>query len=135
MSATTTTKRAAKTTTKAVPAQRKATPAKTTTKTAAKAPAKKAAAPVDEHDLTYFVAKTPSELHVNMAKWIEDQVGYTPDLKTVQIVCALRHTFQRSEANQNHLQNRRTSAQQAKKAAEAARKAKVLADAKKLGLL
>lgn len=68
-------------------------------------------------------ATEPTELHKNFAEWIKAQTGYDADLKTVQIVCAMRMDFQKSEENQNALKDRKANA--AKKAEEA--KAKKLA--------
>ena len=68
-------------------------------------------------------ATEPTELHKNFAAWIKAQTGYDADLKTVQIVCAMRMDFQKSDENQNALKDRKANA--AKKAEEA--KAKKLA--------
>ncbi|MGO4428964.1 hypothetical protein AB4Z54_62105, partial [Streptomyces sp. MCAF7] len=74
----------------------------------------------------------PTDLHKNFAEWIKEQTGYEPDLKTVQIVCAMRMDFQRSEENQADLKARKQAAAK-KKADEAkARKAKLEAQLKKL---
>jgi hypothetical protein len=80
-------------------------------------------------------AKAPTDLHKNMAKWLEETTGYAPDLKTVQLVCSMRMEFQASEANQSDLAQRRAAAiakQEARvaKAKEAA--AKAVARAEKL---
>lgn len=55
--------------------------------------------------------KAPSELHQNMKAWLEAAGATNVDLETVKLVCSLRHNFQRSEANQTHLESRRTAAQ------------------------
>lgn len=62
-------------------------------------------------------ATEPTELHKNFAAWIKEQTGYDADLKTVQIVCAMRMDFQKSEQNQAALKERKANA--AKKAEEA----------------
>ena len=54
--------------------------------------------------------KAPSELHKNMAAWLEETTGYKVDLKTVQLVASLRMEFQASEANQKDLAARREAA-------------------------
>lgn len=96
--------------------------------TTAKA-APKTTKPVAKLENAYLATKEPSELHKNMAKWIEETTGYTPDLKTVQMVCALRMDFQKSDANQNDLKARREAA--AKRTEErAARAAKIAEEAK-----
>lgn len=55
-------------------------------------------------------AKAPSDLHKNMAKWLEETTGQVVDLKTVQLVCSLRMEFQASEANQSDLAIRKAAA-------------------------
>lgn len=90
--------------------------------------------------------KAPTDLHERFAEWIEEQTGYEPDLKTVQLACVLRIDFQRSDENQAVLEERQKAAEQreldrvqkaadrdAKKAAEAdkAEKAEARKAAKK----
>lgn len=78
-------------------------------------------------------AKTdPTALHTAFAAWIKENTGYEPDLKTVQIVCAMRMDFQRSEENQTSLKTRKEAAAKAKVEAAAKRKAKLLAELAKL---
>jgi len=77
-------------------------------------------------------ATEPTALHKAFAAWIEAQTGYKPDLKTVQIACALRMDFQRSEENQDSLKARKEEAAKAKLEAAAKRKAKLLAELAKL---
>lgn len=80
----------------------------TTKRAAAKAPAKKAAPaqqvkkaslPESERDWTYLAEKDPTDLHVDMAAWLEEVAGIKADLKTVQAVCVLRMVYQRSDRN------------------------------------
>lgn len=81
-------------------------------------------------------AKKPSELHENFKAWLEANGAENVDLETVKLVCSLRHTFQKSEANQAHLANRKSAAEAklqeratkaAARAAELAKKADELA--------
>lgn len=74
----------------------------------------------------------PTDLHKNFAEWLFIQTGIKPDLKTVQIVCAMRMDFQRSEENQKHLKDRKAKAAAAKKASAANKKAKLEAQLAKL---
>jgi hypothetical protein len=77
-------------------------------------------------------ATEPTELHKAFAKWIEEQTGFAPDLKTVQLVTTMRMDFQRSDENQTALKTRKSDA--AKKADEvkAKRLAKLEAELAKL---
>lgn len=86
-------------------------------------------------DYKAVAAKEPSDLHRNFAAWLQEQTGVEVDLKTVQLVASLRHDFQRSDANQKDLQARRNQATTKAAKAEAAKKAKVLADAIAMGLI
>lgn len=70
-------------------------------------------------------ASEPTELHKNFAEWIKEQTGYEPDLKTVQIVCAMRMDFQRSEENQTHLADRKAAAEAKRKKQAAEKKARL----------
>lgn len=72
-------------------------------------------------------ASEPTDLQKRFAEWIEKETGIKPDLKTVQLAVSLRMDFQRSDANQSSLSERKAEA--AKK--EAARKAKRLAQLEK----
>ncbi len=71
------------------------------------------------------VDREPTQLHKNFAAFIEEQTGYAPDLKTVQIATVLRMPFQRSEANQADLAARRKAAEErvANREANAAKRA------------
>lgn len=62
----------------------------------------------------------PTQLHKDFAQWIYEETGIRPDLKSVQLACALRMDYQRSDANQTALK--------AKKQAAAAKAAKIKAD-------
>lgn len=85
-------------------------------------------------DLSRFLTKEPSDLHRNMAAWIKAETGYEPDLKTVQIVCALRHTYQKSDANQKHLADRKTASASKAEERKAARLARLQKQAEALGV-
>lgn len=90
---------------------RKATPAKTTKSSTTKATAKakpqpkaepkvkKSDLPEDQRDWTYLAEKDPTDLHEDLAAWIEEITGIEADLKTVQAVCVLRMVYQRSDRN------------------------------------
>lgn len=67
-------------------------------------------------------ASEPTELHKRFAEWIEKETGVKPDLKTVQLAVAMRMDFQRSEANQASLTDRKAEA--ARKEAERVAKRK-----------
>lgn len=77
-------------------------------------------------------ATDPTALHKAFAEWIKANTGYDADLKTVQIVCAMRMDFQRSEENQGSLKARKEEAAKAKAEAAAKKKAKLLAELAKL---
>lgn len=68
------------------------------------------ATPAKVYPKADVAAKAPTDLHKNMAKWLEETTGYAPDLKTVQLVCSMRMEFQASEANQADLAQRRAAA-------------------------
>lgn len=87
---------------------------KSTTRKAApkaKAPAKKAAPkpaepkvrksdlPEDQRDWTYLAEKEPTDLHYDMAAWIQEVTGIEMDVKSVQAVAVLRMVYQRSDRN------------------------------------
>jgi len=74
----------------------------------------------------------PTELHKRFAEWLEIETGVKVDLKTVQLVCSMRHDYQKSEANQSHLQERKQKAAADKKARAAAKKLKLEAQLAKL---
>lgn len=57
-----------------------------------------------------IVDREPTALHKNFAQWIEDETGYKPDLKSVQIAASLRIKFQRSDMNQKDLAERKERA-------------------------
>jgi hypothetical protein len=79
--------------------------------------------------------KDPTDLHRRFAEWIITEVGYDRvDIKTVQLACALRIEFQRSEANQAALDERRRNAATKKSKREDAQRQRVLDRAAKLGL-
>ncbi len=84
------------------------------------------AAPAKSFPKAAVAAKAPSDLHKNMAKWLEETTGAVVDLKTVQLVCSLRMEFQASEANQSDLAARR--AKSAAKAEERVAKAQAAAN-------
>jgi len=67
-------------------------------------------------------AAKPTELHERFAQWLLIQTGVKPDLKTVQLACAFRMDFQRSDENQSKLV--------AKKEAAAAKEAERIAKRK-----
>lgn len=109
--------------------------------TAAKAPkvettttAPNPALPTAEADAILAAANNaPSQLHKNMQAWLAE-AGVEADLETVKLVCALRHTFQKSETNQSHLVDRKSAAEaklqeKATKAQERLAKAQAAADA------
>ena len=74
----------------------------------------------------------PTELHKRFAEWLEIETGVKVDLKTVQLVCSMRHDYQKSEANQAHLAERKQKAAADKKARAAAKKLKLEAQLAKL---
>ena len=74
----------------------------------------------------------PTELHKRFAEWLEIETGVKVDLKTVQLVCSMRMDYQKSEANQSHLQERKQKAAADKKARAAAKKLKLEAQLAKL---
>lgn len=60
--------------------------------------------------------REPSEMHKLLANWIEEQTGYEPDLKTVQLVSTMRNEFRRTST---YLEFReREKAEKAEKASE-----------------
>jgi hypothetical protein len=90
---------------KATPAKAPAAKAAPAKKTApakvekAEPKVKKSDIPESERDWTYLAEKEATDMHVDFAKWLEDEVGIDVDLKTLQVVCVLRMVYQRSEAN------------------------------------
>ena len=94
-----------------------------------------------------LAAKDPSDLHERFAEWLTEN-GFAVDAKTVQMVHRLGPLFQRSAENQAALANTRseTETRKAKALKEAARKAeaaekraaerkaKLVAEAAKLGM-
>lgn len=77
-------------------------------------------------------AAEPTELHKAFAKWIEEQTGFTPDLKTVQLVTTMRMDFQKSEENQAALKDRKANAAKKAEEAKARKLAKLEAELAKL---
>lgn len=77
-------------------------------------------------------AAEPTELHKAFAKWIEEKTGYTPDLKTVQLVTTMRMDFQKSEENQTALKDRKAEAAKKAEEAKARKLAKLEAELAKL---
>lgn len=119
------------TTTKATTTRKPATKAITTkTPKVETAPEAVAAPALPAEELAAILAadkNAPTALHENMAAWLA-AAGVEADLNTIKLVCALRHTFQKSETNQSDLVNRRNAAEaklqdKARKAAERAQKA------------
>lgn len=74
----------------------------------------------------------PTELQKRFAEWIYIQTGVRPDMKSVQLACALRMDFQASPENQAHLAEKRANAAAAKKASAERKKAKLEAELAKL---
>jgi hypothetical protein len=60
-----------------------------------------------EEDFSYLMDKDATATQLRFVEWAAEAVGYNCDEKTVQIVFALRGSFQRSEFNQQALQERR----------------------------
>jgi hypothetical protein len=89
--------------------------------------AKVEAPKADAKDFAALAAKDATELHKQFLVWAKEQTGLDLDLKSVQLAFSFRHDFQRSEANQADLANRRAEAE----AAKAAKQAKKAAAAKK----
>ncbi len=52
-------------------------------------------------DWTYLAEKAPSDLHVDMARWIFEETGVEISAKAAQVVAVLRMEYQRSDANKN----------------------------------
>lgn len=108
----------------AVKAATKRTPAKTAAPKVAQAPkSAKVVGIVEEKKAPKVVAtpdeiesirtangKAPSELHKNFQTWLEAAGVDDLDLETIKLVCALRHTFQKSQFNQDHLEGRKEAA-------------------------
>lgn len=121
----------------ATPAKADATPVAPVEATPVATPAtaaKVVLADADRKAIETAAKKEASDLHRNFQAWLESAEGVVVDLETVKMVCALRHTFQKSETNQAHLSNRRTAAEekaiaQAKAAEEKAAKAMAKAKA------
>lgn len=74
----------------------------------------------------------PTELQKRFADWIEEQTGVKPDLKSVQLACALRMDFQHSDENQEALQAKKRKAAEDKKKAAERKRAKLEAELAKL---
>lgn len=91
-----------------------------------------------EHEFAYLMDKEPTQLHLNYQAWLKETTGVELDLKTIQVVCVTRMAFQRSEANQSELKDRKAQwakAQADKKKAAAAKKVEQLkALAKETGI-
>ncbi|WP_327698858.1 hypothetical protein [Streptomyces sp. NBC_00459] len=77
-------------------------------------------------------AAAPTELHKRFAEWIEIETGFKPDMKSVQLACALRMDFQRSDENQSSLADRKAAAAAKAVARKAEKKAKLEAQLAKL---
>ena len=74
---------------------------------------------------TKLVDKDPSDLHERFAEWISETTGYEDvDVKSVQMACALRIEFQKSDENQAVLAERRAGAEEREAAREEKRQAR-----------
>jgi hypothetical protein len=83
----------------------------------------------------YLATKSPSDLHVRLAEFILAEVpGVEISAKQVQLVLGLHGTFQSSDANKKRNAEAKAKAEKARKAREAAAKAKLIEQAKKMGL-
>lgn len=65
--------------------------------------------PAPTFPLAHIAEKEPTQLHKNFAEWVEKETGVEVDLKTLQMAVVLRIPFQRSEANQEHIAERKES--------------------------
>jgi hypothetical protein len=88
--------------------------------------------PVTRKNIEAVATAEPTELQKRFAEWIYIQTGIRPDLKTVQLACALRMDFQASPENQAHLAEKRAKAAEAKKSSAERKKAKLEAELAKL---
>ncbi|MER7731936.1 hypothetical protein ABTX80_13740 [Streptomyces erythrochromogenes] len=70
-------------------------------------------------------ASEPTDLHKAFAEWLFIQTGIKPDLKTVQLTCAFRMDFQKSEENQKDLKARKAAALAKKQKAAADKRARL----------
>lgn len=129
------------TTAKAVRTAKVATPVTKTvatkapvTKAPVKAPTTDKSAALKVRLNTVVSKKAPNDLHKQYAAWIKAQTGFEADLKTVQVLLASYHDFQASPEKQAALHNAKQAQVKAAEAKIAADKARVLAQAKKLGL-
>lgn len=77
-------------------------------------------------------ATEPTELQKRFADWIKEQTGVDVDLKSVQLACALRMDFQKSEENQDALKARKDAAAKAATDKLVAKRAKLEAELAKL---
>jgi hypothetical protein len=77
-------------------------------------------------------AHEPTDLHRNFAKWLKDNTGVDVDLKTVQLACAMRMDFQRSEDNQADLAARKAAAANKAEAAKRIKREKLEAQLAKI---
>lgn len=78
----------------------------------------------EKRDFDKLLAKDPSELHVEAAEWIHGKTGYKPDVKTLQLVLALYHEFQRSPEHKARTIAKRQEAAAKKGAAVKAKQAR-----------
>jgi len=121
------TKAPARKTSTAKSAPAKTTPAKKTTKAPAQTETYTDLPEAELQAIQSAAKNAPTEVHKNMVAWLAE-AGVEADLETVKLAFALRHTFQKSEMNQQHLSNRKSAAEaklqeRAEKAAERAKKA------------
>lgn len=75
-------------------------------------PAKKRVAkpePVEELEFGQYADKEPTAVHEACAQWIEENVGYEVDLKSVQLTALLYGKFQRSPENQERIAAQKTN--------------------------
>lgn len=127
------TTRTTRSTSKSTPAKATATAKKAQPKAEPKV--KKSDLPEDQRDWTYLAEKDPTDLHEDMAAWIEEITGIEADLKTVQAVCVLRMVYQRSDRNKNRSTYRAldeaTVAKRSEHMIQAAKEAKEIRDRQK----
>lgn len=87
---------------------------------ATKAAAKPAPEPVEEEaPLAKLLDKEPSEVHNRFVDYIEDQVGYECDPKTVQLVISQWQKFQKTPEQQEFTKQRKEAAAAAREEREA----------------
>jgi hypothetical protein len=84
-----------------------------------------------ERDYAKVLAKDPSETHHDYVAWVKQYVGVDIDPRTVQILISTYHEFQATPAQKAKTIQKRLVAAQKKAQAEATKKAKAAAAAKK----